>query len=416
MHQLPCRLAFLLLSVSATLAGCDRGLTEPESSHPDAPLGRASAETAPAARASAVLAWNAIARDLVARYSTSPPQASRVYALLSVAQRDALLALSGARPGRGLVTAPPLSGPRAAVAAASAWVLSELFPQESDVLAAQARAYQETPARTGSGPPHPGLADAIALGEAAAEAVMAYARTDGADAVWSGTVPVGPGLWFSSLTPPAPPLLPLWGEVRPWFLESGSQFRPPPPPVFGSAEFLAALAEVRRFSDHRTPEQLRIALYWADGRGTYTPPGHWNAIAAGVIVRYQLDDLRAARVLALMNAAVMDAGISCWDAKYSYWLIRPSQVDPAITTPVGLPNFPSYTSGHSSFSAAAAEVLGHFFPAERRRLEAMAEEAAISRVYGGIHYRFDSEEALEQGRAIGRLAVERARAGRWGVD
>ncbi|HKO19965.1 MAG TPA: vanadium-dependent haloperoxidase [Acidobacteriaceae bacterium] len=163
-------------------------------------------------------------------------------------------------------------------------------------------------------------------------------------------------------TPRQPSLRPLWGEVCPWLMQSGDQFRPAPPPAFGSPEFDAAVAEVRAISDHRTPEQLRIALFWADGAGTFTPPGHWNAIAADLVARHHLDERRAALTFTLLNTAVMDAGIACWDAKYHYWLIRPPEVDPAITTPVGLPNFPSYTSGHATFSGAASEVLGSLSP------------------------------------------------------
>ncbi len=110
-------------------------------------------------------------------------------------------------------------------------------------------------------------------------------------------------------------------------------------------------------------------------------------------------------MLAVTNAATMDAGIAVWDAKYAYWLIRPSRADPAITTPVGLPNFPSYVSGHAGFSGAAADVLAHFFPAEAAALRARAEEAAMSRLYGGIHYRFDNEAGMELGRRIARLAL-----------
>jgi membrane-associated phospholipid phosphatase len=118
--------------------------------------------------------------------------------------------------------------------------------------------------------------------------------------------------------------------------------------------------------------------------------------------------------LALVNVAMMDAGIAAWDAKYTYWSIRPSEADPAITTPIGLPNFPSYVSGHAAFSGAAAEVLGYAFPAERAQLTAQADEAAMSRLYAGIHYRFDSEVGLRVGRAVGALAVaqEQARGGR----
>ena len=145
--------------------------------------------------------------------------------------------------------------------------------------------------------------------------------------------------------------------------------------------------------------------------GTATPPGHWNAIAADLAERYHLDEERATQMFAFLNMALMDSGIACWDAKYTYWLIRPSQADPLITTPVGLPNFPSYVSGHATFSGAAATLLGAVFPAARRDLQAMADEAAMSRLYGGIHYRFDNDRGLEVGRKIGSLAVARLRHG-----
>ena len=101
-----------------------------------------------------------------------------------------------------------------------------------------------------------------------------------------------------------------------------------------------------------------------------------------------------------------DAAICCWDNKYAYWLLRPSQADPAITTPVGLPNFPAYTSGHATFSGAAAQVLGTLIPSCAPEVDAMAEEAAWSRVLGGIHYRFDSDMGLKGGRLIGNIALE----------
>src|SRR5262249_21691528 len=150
----------------------------------------------------------------------------------------------------------------------------------------------------------------------------------------------------------------------------------------------------------RTPEQLKIAVFWGDAPGTPTPPGHWNGVAAELIAKQRasaprteaLAELSAARTMAILNMAVMDAGIACWDSKYYYWYLRPSHADPTITLPVGLPNFPSYPSGHSTFSGAAAEVLDYFFPSEKARFDAMAEEASMSRIYGGIHYRFDGEQ------------------------
>lgn len=406
--------AGLLLFGLMPLVACDSPISEPPIEPPDPP--------AEAAAHTVVVAWNELARNLVAVHGTSPPAAARAYALLSVAQFDALTRLRGgtldlhALASRHAGVAPAAWASRSsndarldavAVTTASAALLAYLYPVEKNALASRA-AINQTQLAASAGRARDDLASAIAAGEAAAEAAIARARTDGSDAVWDGVIPTGPDKWFSSAEPAQPPLLPAWGEVRPWLMESGSQFRSPPPPAMDSPDFISALAEVRAYSDNRTPEQQRIAEYWADGPGTFAPPGHWNEIAADLIVEYDLDALDAARVFAYTNMAMMDAGIACWDAKFTYWLLRPTQVDPEIELAVGLPNFPAYTSGHSSFSGAAAAVLGHFFPAESGNLEAFADEAAMSRVYGGIHFRFDSDRGLEQGRAIAQLAIAEA--------
>jgi hypothetical protein len=199
-----------------------------------------------------------------------------------------------------------------------------------------------------------------------------------------------------------PPLLPGWGEVQTWCGVRLEALRPPAPPALGSTEQAEALAEVRRLSDARTPEQQRIDEFWADGPGTATPPGHWNELAAAEIARAGLEEPQAAELLAELNMAQMDAGIAAWECKYHFWYPRPSQLDPAITLPVGLPNFPAYVSGHASFSGAAAEILGAYFPDQAARFDRLAEEASMSRVYGGIHFRFDGDEGLALGRRIAR--------------
>ncbi|MFN0158602.1 MAG: phosphatase PAP2 family protein [Bacteroidota bacterium] len=298
----------------------------------------------------ACIRWNEIARCLVIKNGTPPPRASRVYALLSVAQYDALIAtwhnkyrFNRPSPEKidkriiPLVTrlnAPAFPSEHASVAAASAAVLAYLYPSESDSLQMKKNAHEESRLWAGVNWASD-IAAGDTLGRQVAQQVIAYARTDRSDAVWTGTVPTGPGIWFSSARPPQAPLLPLWGSVKPWLMMSGSQFRPTAPPAFGSADFNAALAEVKSYSVNRTGEQLRIAQFWADGAGTYTPPGHWNDIACNLIAGRRLNDLRTARALALMNMAIMDAGISCWDAKYTYWLLRPSQADSTITLPIG---------------------------------------------------------------------------------
>ena len=107
--------------------------------------------------------------------------------------------------------------------------------------------------------------------------------------------------------------------------------------------------------------------------------------------------------------AVHDAAVGCWDAKYTYFNPRPSQLDPTIRTSIGLPNFPAYTSGHSTFSAAAAEVLSYLFPSAAASLEADKEEASISRLYAAIHYRSDIEAGKDHGKRIGGYTVRFAR-------
>ena len=186
--------------------------------------------------------------------------------------------------------------------------------------------------------------------------------------------------------------------------------RPLPPPSTNSDAFKKELAEVKYYSDHPTRERIRIVHFWADGVGTYTPPGHWNAVAAEEFVKMKWSEVRWARAFALLNMSEMDAAISCWDAKYTYYNPRPSQVDPAIKTMTGLPNFPSYISGHSTFSGAAAEILGYLVPASKEKFTAMAKEASLSRLYGAIHYRSDCEVGLVVGKKVGEYAVKKAMA------
>lgn len=372
----------------------------------------------------AVLGWNEVAVGLITQYGTSPVVASRVLALVSVAQHDALLAVTKEqrahkRPPPGKVTplftvSTPSSYPseHAAVAAASSLVLSFLYSSQDQKAWLAKRAQDHTTSRLVAGVSRKSDIDAgEQIGRAVAEQVIARAKSDGADRAgvnWQGTIPQGDDKWKSAEHPAVVPLRPRWGTVRPWLMTSGEQLRPPPPPKLDSPEFAAAIEEVKKISATRTPEQLALAKHWADSPGSPTPGGHWNVAAQKLIADHPSTELAAARVFALMNMAVMDAGIGCWEAKYHYWFLRPSQADPTITLPVGLPNFPSYPSGHSCYSGAAAHVLAHFFPADAERMKAMALDASMSRVYGGIHYKFECEKGLELGRKVGELAVKKA--------
>jgi membrane-associated phospholipid phosphatase len=119
--------------------------------------------------------------------------------------------------------------------------------------------------------------------------------------------------------------------------------------------------------------------------------------------------VRSARAFALLNMALHDAAVACWDVKFTYFSPRPSQLDPSIRTVIGLPNFPSYTSGHSTFSAAAAAVLSYLFPGSASQFNAQRDEAALSRLYGGIHYPSDINVGKEHGTRIGGYTIRFAR-------
>ncbi len=370
--------------------------------------------------AGGVLRWNEIARQLVAKTGMPPPLAARAYALLSVthyltvqavrdwqtrlpnrqtpAQMDARIHTLGASTSPG--TCP---SEEAALATASQAVLQFLFPGEAYAIGQSAQEQKEARIWAGQNV-RSDLAAGDAIGRVIALNVIDRARLDGATAKWTGSVPTFAGAWHSISD--KPPLLPLWGQTQAWFLTRNDQFRAPPHPEVNSPEFIQAVQEVRDLTLSRSAEQARIAAYWADGAGTSTPPGHWNLIATQLIAEQKLDPLQAAKILATLNMAMMDVGIAVWETKYYYWLLRPSMSEPAVNMTISLPNFPSYTSGHSGFSGAASEILRHFFPAQKASLQHMAEEASLSRVYGGIHYRFDCVEGLKQGRAIAALAIQ----------
>jgi membrane-associated phospholipid phosphatase len=350
------------------------------------------------AGAPAVLGWNQTVRQLVVKYGNDPLVATRVYALVSAAQYLGVMDVP-ASDGRSSYEAE-----RGAIAGASAAVLTFLYPLEGVTLAAIVSAQ----GGNGPGQVHPHFTHGAAAGAAAAQQVLKRAATDGFDAVWTGQVPVGDGLWVSIGPPPARPLL---GLARPYFLTAGNQFRPGPPPAFGSQVFKDALKEVSDISVARTPGQLAIAQFWALRSGTVTTQGYWQQRAAELIAAAGLGEREATRILALVDAAALDAGIACWDAKYTYWFLRPSHATkganlPDITLPIGLPSHPSYPSGHSCVSGASSEILSELFPSHEAALRTAAVEAGRSRVFAGIHYQFDADAGLALGRTVGRHAME----------
>ena len=339
------------------------------------------------------LEWNRVAREMIVKHKPNQQAAQRGMAYLTLAQFVAAEEAEKSPP-KPFTT-------QGAIAGASQVVLSYLYPADSAAFRAEVelRAAALEPGRDEA------FRHGVALGRTIGLRAVELATSDRFSAPWTGTVPTGPGIWFSSATPPAPPALPMLGQVEPFFLTSGSQFRPGPPPAFQSPAFETALAEVRNIAATRTPQQDSTAKFWAMGTGTLIA-GFWNSTAAELIEREHLGEREAAHTLALMNTAAMDGLIACADAKFAYWLLRPTQADPTISLAIGLPNFPAYPSNHSCFSGAAAYVLAALFPQDAQRLAGMAYQAGISRIFGGIHYRFDADAGLEIAEQVSALAIE----------
>jgi hypothetical protein len=349
-----------------------------------------------AARAAARAAGDSAALRRIAM--TPPPFLFRVYSLLSLAQYGAV---NSAKANRGVSS-------DAAVASASAAVLTQLFT-DSTVRASIARelARDLQRAQTGSRAAER-VSAAKALGDDIAHRVVAWAPQANLMAPWNGTIPKGPGMWYSA--PGIPPIGIAMAKSRTWLLDSAGQFRPAPPPAFASPTWRAALDEVRRVARERTPEQTKIAQKW----NSVDPWAPWNETAVAAIQRHHMSDADAARVLAVMNVAASDAVIACFEAKYFYWTIRPSQTDTTLVLAdsVDLPNFPSFPSGHACSAGAFDASMGHFFPDERATFTRIAEEQAMSRLYGGIHYRFDNDGGLALGRIVARYDAEQERRGK----
>ena len=368
--------------------------------------------------------WQKIARDDVALQSFIPVKAGHAYPLLSVAQylaEQKAEAAIGSPPvqdasngnGIGAGGRPRLETDRGAVAGASVAVLSYLFFTTAqkqgfeDLLTAQENA-------TSPGPQRAAFLAAEAIGRAVGADIVTRAIGDHfGDTYRVDNIPVGAGYWVSNTTNPFTINGGQMPGVLPWFLTSASQFRPGAPPAFGSAAFNKALADIRDYSDHPTTEHSFIAAFWALGAGTPTASGFWLERAGEEIATHGLSEREATHVYALLSTTMADATVGCWDAKLTYWLIRPWRADPGITplASVGKPNHPSYPSGHSCVSSSAGEVLSTFFPERRAHFEAMVAEAGLSREVSGIHYEFDVLAGRDLGIHVAKFAIDADRSG-----
>lgn len=378
------------------------------------------------------LYWNQVLIEAIRTTSTPPPVAARALAMVNTAVFDAVNASTGGQYygyGSSFAGGIPAST-RTAAATAAHTVLSQLFPTQAatfDAALVQSLALESDPAARAAGQ---------ALGTQTAGVILAARANDGASAVVPYTPGTGIGEWKP--TPPgfAPAALPQWPYVTPFTMSSGDQFRAPAPPPLDSADYAAALNEVKELgsinSATRTADQTAIANFWIDNAGTATPPGHWLIIANDVAQQQGLDTLEASRLLALTSLSVADAGIAAWDTKYTYEFWRPidairnadqdgndgTTLDALWTPLIATPNHPSYVSGHSTFSGAGAQILDLFFDADFNfcsgdEIDAdvlrcwdsfaqAADEAGRSRIYGGIHYSFDDVNGQAIGESIAR--------------
>lgn len=409
-----------------------------------------------------VLRWNEIIRELVAKYNlppyqnpdgtypipsainpfnypqfpfSNPPYAARAFAYLSAAQYDALVACwnyknlynqpapysvdSSIIAMNGRTNLPSYPSEAGVLAGVTSEIMKLMFPTE--VASIQQKVDEEELATIQSGTAtRTDIKAGEALGRQIAALFTARAKADHAGAAvgnpeeWnslaSNAIAQGQIPWYSLELPQRPPMLPMFGNVLPLLFDSLTviKLRPAPPFSTSSEDFLQQNQSAYNQIKNPTRDQERIVQYWADGVGTYTPPGHWNAIAAEDFIQQNYSEVRCARNFALLNMAEMDAAIVCWNTKYFYFNPRPTQMMPDIKTLTGIPNFPSYISGHSTFSEAAAKILGHIMPANADKYESMSQEAAMSRFISGIHTKADCDSGLVTGAKVGNYAIIRA--------
>ncbi len=380
--------------------------------------------------------WNSLALDAIRGATTPPTLAARNLALLHGAMFDAVNGITRDYQSYRYHIPPPADAlPEAAASGAAHETLTRLYPERRATFDAQLTSSIATLA--------PGSARDTGLlyGRAAAQAVLAWRANDQSSTTVPYLVQTNAGHW--QRTPPhyRPPDAPNWPLVTPFAMTNGAQFRPPGPPPLDSERYARDVNQVQELgalhSRTRTPEQTEIARFWSDFSYTDTPPGHWNRIALDICKRKQLALSQSARLFALLNFALADAGIVAWDAKYvsNFWrpvtAIRQADRDgnpatapdpdwqPLFVTPP----FPEYISGHSIFSATAAQVLAGVLGTDAvdfsitsdtlpgvvrayHGLRECAEEIGMSRIYGGIHFLSADLDGLAAGRALGDYVVK----------
>jgi hypothetical protein len=389
--------------------------------------------------ADVVTDWNNIAQQAIRVNGANPGSSSRELAMVHAAIYDSIVAIDQDYQPIVVHASAAAGTSREAAAAAAAYnTLSTLYPaQQATFLAA----YN---AQINAIAPGASRDAGIALGAQVAQGVIANRANDGSSAVVSYTPTNAVGHWQPTGPAYAPAWGPEWRYVNTWTGLNVNSVQPPPPPAVNSAAYAAAYEEVRQYGSAmnslRTTDQTNMAIFWANDRdGTSKPPGQWNQIAQVLSNQQGLNLSQNARLFAMINVAMADAAIAGWETKYRYDYWRPvtgihqgdSDGNDATTGDVNwqplatvlggpvTPPFPAYISGHATFGAAAAEIMRNFFgtddiaftcitdedPTMTRSFTSLSQAAyenAISRVYLGVHWRFDSIEGLSEGTQVGQ--------------
>lgn len=395
--------------------------------------------------------WYRLVLELVRHTPTySPPVASRSFAYIGITAfeaiatgSDKLQSLAGQL--NGLPAVPQREAGQTyddavVVQAAMASVVKDLFANTGPT---GQRAMASLEAKLGGAVADEVPADVVARsqahGRAVAEHILTWSRDDGGAVVENMGFPLeyaltpGPAHWVPTnlIRQQQFPLLPDWGKNRTFAMPHGATCETPPPPSYTedpNSEYYSQALEVFESWKNLTPEQRAIARFWADDAMlSATPPGHWLSIALQIIDRDEIAVEKSVDLLARLGIVEADAFVGCWRTKFVYDTVRPITyirrvIDPNFDTVVNTPPFPEFPSGHSTLSAAAAallaSILGDNFafdddtdqadglkPRSFPSFRAAADEAGISRLYGGIHYRAAIEMGADQGRCIAAYTI-----------
>jgi hypothetical protein len=391
-------------------------------------------------RANAVVEWNAIAIQTITATPVHPGATTFLdSAMVQAAVYDAVVAIDGRFQPYYVVIPGATGSPAAATAKAAHDILVNRFPGQT---ASVDKAYHEYLAKNGLSESDPG----VEVGQKAAAGIIALRANDGSFPNPPPPPFVGgtePGEWrpTESYLPPPPPsfapmLVPWLADVTPFTLTSPSQFRAGPPPALTSRKYTRAYNEVKDLGEFsrstRTPDQTDLAYFWA---ANYTVV--WNHALREIASAQALDIDESARLLALANLAMADAGITAWDTKRHYVFWRPvtaiqqgdsdgnrrTEGDPSWHPLINTPNYPDYTSGANNVTGAVTRILALFFDTDEMtfsvtttnslarqqtrtysRFSDAAEDVVNARIYEGIHFRFADTTARRQGREVANWA------------